>query len=127
MPIARRIILWSCTHGVAALLAIGVSGCVAEASAPLRVGLNPWPGYEFLYLAQELGIYRELDLDVRIIELDTLGDVRRSFERGQIDVMGCTIVEMLQARQGSPHDPVAVFVPERPFGNPLEVALQASP
>ncbi len=34
-----------------------LAGC--ERRHPLRMGLNVWPGYEFLYLAQELGYYKE--------------------------------------------------------------------
>ena len=88
----------------------------------LSIGLNSWPGYEFLYLADELEIYQELGLQVRIVEFDSLGDVRRAFERGQIDVMGCTLVELLQARTGSPRDPTAVFVTDYSNGGDVILA-----
>ncbi|WP_373975946.1 ABC transporter substrate-binding protein [Chitinibacter sp. SCUT-21] len=68
---------------------------------PLRVGFNPWPGYEFLYLAKMKGFYEKAGLDVKLIELNSLGDVRRAFERGQIDVMATTLVEVAVAAENS--------------------------
>ncbi len=65
---------------------------------PLRIGLNAWPGYEFLYLAQQKGFYREAGVDVRLVEFSSLSDARRAYERGQIDGLGTTVVEVLQAR-----------------------------
>ncbi len=65
---------------------------------PLRIGLNAWPGYEFLYLAQQKGFYREAGVEVRLVEFNSLSDARRAYERGQIDGLGTTVVEVLQAR-----------------------------
>ncbi len=65
---------------------------------PLRIGLNAWPGYEFLYLAQQKGFYREAGVEVRLVEFNSLSDARRAYERGQIDGLGTTVVEVMQAR-----------------------------
>ncbi len=65
---------------------------------PLRIGLNAWPGYEFLYLAQQKGFYREAGVEVRLVEFNSLSDARRAYERGQIDGLGTTVIEVLQAR-----------------------------
>ncbi len=65
---------------------------------PLRIGLNAWPGYEFLYLAQQKNFYREAGVEVRLVEFNSLSDARRAYERGQIDGLGTTVVEVLQAR-----------------------------
>jgi len=65
---------------------------------PLRIGLNAWPGYEFLYLAQQKGFYREGGVEVRLVEFNSLSDARRAYERGQLDGLGTTVVEVLQAR-----------------------------
>jgi len=81
-----------------------------KASTPLRVGINPWPGYEFLYLAQEKGFYREEGVEVRLVEFNSLSDCRRAYERGQIDAMGSTVIEVLQARDQSSRSPQVVQV-----------------
>jgi NitT/TauT family transport system substrate-binding protein len=67
----------------------------------LRVGVNPWPGYETIYLAQKLGYFREAGVDVRLVEFASLADARRSFERNQIDALASTVVEVLRAREQS--------------------------
>jgi NitT/TauT family transport system substrate-binding protein len=80
--------------GMMAGLALLLLSCAPSEPKPaLRVGFNAWPGYEFLYLAQAKGFYEKAGLNVKLVELNTLGDVRRAFERGQIDVMASTLVE----------------------------------
>lgn len=96
----------SAAAGLAALLA----GCGRESNVPLRIGINAWPGYEFLYLAQEKGYYTKEGVSVRLVEFNSLSDARRSFERGQIDGLGTTVVEVLQARDHSPRSPQVVQV-----------------
>jgi NitT/TauT family transport system substrate-binding protein len=94
-----------------ALLAAAVvflNGCSTESADPIRIGLNAWPGYEFLYLAQEKGFYRDEGVDVRLVGFNSLSDARRAYERGQIDGLGTTIVEVLQAREYSKRTPQIV-------------------
>ena len=85
-------------------------GCAPEKPAALRVGLNPWPAYEFLYLAQEKGFYRAEGIEVRLVEFNSLSDARRAYERGQINVLASTVIEVLQARDNSPRSPQIVQV-----------------
>ena len=64
-----------CRHSFLFILSLGiaaVTGCSPEPKAELRVGINAWPGYEFLYLAQEKGFYRDEGVAVRIIEFNSL-------------------------------------------------------
>lgn len=84
-------------------LSLGV-GCGREPPVVLRVGINAWPGYEFLYLAQEKGFYKEQGLEVQLVEFSSLTDIRRAFERGQINVLGATPMLMLQSRAESSRD-----------------------
>jgi len=77
---------------LAALWLVLQSACTdVEQAEPLRIGFNPWPGYEFIYLAKVKGFYEANDIDVKLVELNALGDVRRAFERGQIDIMASTM------------------------------------
>ena len=86
---------------VAAAALAGTFGCTAEKPAPFRIGINAWPGYEFLYLAQEMGFYRKEGLEVRVVEFSSLSDARRAYERGQINVIAATVIEVLQIRDHS--------------------------
>lgn len=70
-------------------------------SEPLRVAMNPWPGYEFATLAREKGFFAEEGVDVRLLELSSLGDCRRAFERGQADGFFATVTEVLESREQS--------------------------
>src|ERR1035437_4801547 len=96
-------------------------GCSPEKPASLRVGINSWPGYEFLYLAQEKGFYREEGLEVRLVEFNSLSDTRRAYERGQINVLTSTVIEVLQARDNSPRSPQIVRVVD--YSNGADVIL----
>jgi NitT/TauT family transport system substrate-binding protein len=96
-------------------------GCSPEKPASLRVGINPWPGYEFLYLAQEKGFYREEGLEVRLVEFNSLSDARRAYERGQINVFASTVIEVLQVRDHSPRSPQIVQVVD--YSNGADVIL----
>lgn len=91
----------------AGLTAVGVLAKAASwprRRATLRIGFNTWPGYELLYLAREQGFFEEQGLDVRLVELGSLGDARRAYEVGQVDAIATTIVEVLVARDVSRRD-----------------------
>ena len=41
-------------------------------SGPLRVAINPWPGYEFAMLAASQGYFEDEGVEVRLVELSSL-------------------------------------------------------
>lgn len=100
--IARRV------GGIAAgalATALIAAGCVGDPPEPLRVGINAWPGYEYLYLADVQGFYAREGVEVQLLEFGSLSDTRRAYERGQLDAMGSSIVEALVVRDRSPRSP----------------------
>ena len=68
---------------------------------PLRVAINPWPGYEFATLALKKGFFEDEGIDVRLLELSGLGDCVRAFEREQMDGFFGTVTEVLRSRDQS--------------------------
>jgi NitT/TauT family transport system substrate-binding protein len=68
-----------------------------SSAEPLKIAINVWPGYECIMLAKHLGFYKEENLDIRIIQFETLAHSQRAFERRQIDIMPSTIAELLAA------------------------------
>ncbi len=84
------------------LLTLSLSGCAVEQSESLRIGVNTWAGFEFLFLAEQKGFFKEENLDVKLIEFSSLSDTRRAYEHGQIDGLGTTVVEVFYAREQSP-------------------------
>lgn len=105
------------------LLVALFSACTGvERAAPLRVGFNPWPGYEFIYLAKVKGFYKAHNIDVKLVELNSLGDVRRAFERGQIDIMASTMVEVLIAAENTGRTLKIIAVSDASSGSDMLLA-----
>ena len=96
-------------HLLLCCLAPGLPACGGASPPELRIGINPWPGYEHFFLAQELGLYDTTLVRVRVVELSSLSDTRRAFERGQRDAFAVTPIEVLLARENSGRRPVVVL------------------
>lgn len=107
---------------VIALVLLFAAACdIAEPKAPLSIGMNAWPGYEFLYLAQVKGFYEQEGVEVRLVEYGSLSDARRDFERGHLDAMASTLVEVLQAKHLSNRSPEVALVAD--FSNGADVIV----
>ena len=63
----------------------------------IRIGIPQWPGYEYLFVAKKQGFFKQTGLDVELVELSSLTEVRRAFERGKVDGMASTLIEVLEA------------------------------
>lgn len=81
------------------LLSLLQVGC-RDASQPLRLGTNVWPGYEPIYLARTLGY---LDPEkVQLVELLSASEVIRAYRNGTLDMAALTLDEaLLLAEDGS--------------------------
>jgi NitT/TauT family transport system substrate-binding protein len=79
---------------------------VRTESSPLRLGVNPWPGYEALFLAHKHGLFHKHGLDVQLVEFTSVGDCLRGYQEGNIDAMASTLIEVALAdstsAQGAP-------------------------
>ena len=113
----------------AALSAIGAAaslcltaGCSKSDSGPLRIGINAWPGYEFLYLAQERGLYAAEGVQVKLVEFSSLADARRAYKKGQLDGFATTLVEVIQARAESDQTPEVVLAVDYSEGADMIIA-----
>ncbi len=90
----------------------------------IRIGINQWPGYEYLYVAKKEGFFKEAGLNIELVELSSLVEVRRAFERGNIDGMAATLIEVLEAYKYSGRIAQIVLVTD--YSNGADVIL-ASP
>ena len=93
--------------------------------APIRIGINPWMGYEFLYLAEQKGFLAEEGLNVKLLQYSSLEDVRAAFERGHIDGITSTVVEVIQANVSGNRIAQVVLVAD--FSNGADVILAKQP
>lgn len=73
-----------------------LTACTGNAPQVLRVGYNNWPGYELIWLADKLGYFKEVNLQVEHVQFVALADAKRAYERGQLDAVGVTDIELLQ-------------------------------
>lgn len=101
---------WLSRTVAVSLLLIANASCAPNGPPPLRVGINAWPGYEFIYLADQKGFFTEAGIEVRVVEFSSLADARRAYERGQLDAVATTVVEVLQIHDQSDRHPRIVRV-----------------
>lgn len=83
---------------LAVLLLAALTSCSKQAQTPsIKLAINPWPGYEFLYLASELGFYQDEGLDVELLEVASLADANRLYSIGKANAMASTLIEVVKA------------------------------
>ncbi len=106
---------------MASLLLLG--GCSDQSNdIKMRIAINPWPGYEFLFLAQEKGFFEEEGLNIELIEMASLADVQRVYVQGRADGIASTMIEAVQAA-GITQEPLSVvLIPDYSNGGDIIVA-----
>ena len=77
---------------VAALLSL--NACDKSPDSPIRLGSSPWPGYEPLYLARDLGYIDEAS--VNLFELPSADITMESFRNRSTDVATLTLDETVE-------------------------------
>lgn len=111
--------------GAIMLAALVGAGCRPPKPPPLRIAANPWPGYEFLFLAEQKGFFHTENVDVKLVETMALADTRRAFERGNVDIFGGTLVELLLSREFSERRAQAFYVCD--YSSGADVVLARPP
>ncbi len=76
----------------------------------IAIGVTQWPGFEYLFISKEQEFFKQAGLNIELVELSSLADVRRAFERGKIDGMASTLVEVLEAYKYSEYIAQPVLV-----------------
>lgn len=67
----------------------------------IQIGINDFPGYELLYLAQEKGFYRDEGVAVRVVEFRSLADAMFAANNRQLDIVATTPVDLLLGQGGA--------------------------
>lgn len=108
-----------------ALLCVLFFSLVSCAEAPnpeIKIGVNPWPGYEFLYLAEKKGFYKQVGLNVKLLQLVSLADAQRAYVNGKTDGLASTIIEAVQAEALGGKPLSVVMVPDYSNGGDVILA-----
>lgn len=114
---------------IALIIAITLVGAIgwkvwrtdSNSDTPIRIAINPWPGYEFLYLAEQKGYLADEGLNIRLLQYSSLEDVKAAFEHGHADGMTTTVAEIIQANVRGKRRAQAVLVAD--FSNGADVIL----
>ncbi len=99
-------------------------------SAPeekIKMAINPWPGYGYFYLAEEIGLFEEEKLPLELVRFDSLADGQRAYIHGRVDALASTIVETVQASQWSGRPLSVLLVTDYSNGGDVIVAQKALP
>jgi NitT/TauT family transport system substrate-binding protein len=71
------------------------AGCGAPPKEPLRIGVNAWPPFELLYLAQEKGFFGEEGVRLDLVDFSSYTGILRSYHQGNIDGFFATLNEVM--------------------------------
>lgn len=105
------------------LFVVLCTGCTQQnTQQTVKIAINPWPGYEFLFLAQEKGFFKQLDLDIKLLEMPSLADVLRVYNHGHADGMASTMIETVLAVDNTQSPISLVLIPDYSFGGDIIIA-----
>ncbi|BAY84012.1 ABC-type nitrate/sulfonate/bicarbonate transporter protein [Calothrix parasitica NIES-267] len=82
------------------LLTSTLVGCIKKPPDPLLVGYIVWPGYESLYLARDLGYYK--DTPIRLVDYPSNSEVIRAFRNRNLQAAALTLYEALLVAETEP-------------------------
>jgi len=101
---------------------LSLYGCSKPTVSPVEIAINPWPGYEFLYLAEQKGFFEEVQFNAKLIQLDSLSDAQRSYVNGYADGLASTVIEAVQAELFGGKPLEIVLVPDFSNGGDVLIA-----
>ncbi len=98
-----------------------ITGC-EKPTPPVKIAINPWPGYEFLYLAEQKGFYKKFNLNVKLVQLSSLSDVERVYLQGRVDGIASTLIEAVQIGIKTNEPISVVLIPDYSNGGDVIMA-----
>lgn len=101
-PGSRRLPL---VLGLLAALVGGAAGLLwllSRQSQELVVAITSWPGYEYLYLAEQEQLGRPFGLELKVQQYTSLEDQRQAFGRGDMPAIATTVPEAIAICQEVP-------------------------
>ena len=98
-----------------------------KSQVPISIAINPWPGYEFLYLAEQKGFFKQLGANVKLVQLSSLGDAQRAYVNGRVDGLTSTIIEAVQVEPLGGKPLKVVLVTDYSNGGDVILASKSHP
>ena len=94
---SRNIVLFLIVSAILLIFIYLSPKSIEEDPVSIRIGVTQWPGFEYLFIAEEQEFFKQENLNIELVELSSLAEIRRAFEREKIDGMATTLVEVLEA------------------------------
>lgn len=107
------------------VLSLAISACTSKQDDPLKLAINAWPGYEFLYLADQKGFFEQVGLNVSLLQLGSLADGQRAFLNGYANAMASTMIEAVQSQVLGAKNIKIVLIPDYSNGGDVIIANRA--
>ena len=117
---------WSGFVALGTLLLIGITlfaqaACLEAAKEPIRIGINAWPPFELLYLAEQKGFFKEAGVAVDLVDFSSYTGILRSYHQGNIDAFLATLNEIM-ITENFQDLPAVVMVVDYSYGADAVVA-----
>ena len=101
--------------GCLLVLAVFFPGCLSPPKEPLRIGVNTWPPFELLYLAQARGYFEAEHVDVDLVDFSSYTGILRAYHQGNIDGFLSTLNEV-QIADNFQDLPAVILVVDYSYG-----------
>ncbi len=98
------------------------SACTKNPEPPLTIAINPWPGYEFLYLAEHQGFFEQVGANIKLVQLASLADTQAAYIGGRTDGLAGTLIESVQAELLGGEPLNIILIPDYSNGGDVVIA-----
>ncbi len=97
------------------------ASCSEQPKEPLRIGINAWPPFELLYLAQQKGFFKNEGVAIDLCDFSSYTGILRAYHQGNIDGFLATLNEIM-ITDNFQDVPAVVLVADYSYGADAVVA-----
>lgn len=69
-------------------------------SHPIRIGISPWPGYVYAFIAQEKGFFKKNAVDVQLVLKEEISEVENCYRNEEVDGLFTVFSNVFQINAG---------------------------
>ena len=88
--------------GLVSLVGSLVAWRILNSQARLSVAITSWPGFEYLYLAEQRRLGHRYGLDLRVQQYTSIEDQRHAYGRGDVEVIATNLPDAITICQEVP-------------------------
>lgn len=103
------------------LLVSLIVSCAKKPEYPITIAVNPWPGYEFLYLAEHQGFFEQVGANIKLVPVASLAETQAAYTAGRTDGLAGTLIETVQAEVLGNEPLKAILIPDYSNGGDVVI------